>query len=143
MEQLGLYSAIVLVAIAVVVELATDRIPNWLSLTGILAGVGMGALDEQWSQHLVGLVATTCLILPCYAVGGLGAGAAKMIIAIGALAGPLVGLVTCLSLPLILAGVWVWSRINQDERCCPSSPFVATALTLLLIVDGTGLLDLL
>lgn len=84
------------VAVAVVMVLAlgwdvrTRRIPNALTLSGVVAGLalraplGMAAV----ASGLAGAGIALLLSLPLFALGGLGGGDAKLLVAAGAFLGP-------------------------------------------------------
>lgn len=77
-------------AIAVVIDVRTRRIPNWL--TGSLAAAGLGmslaAGGLTPGQAALGLLAGLCLMMPAHIVGATGAGDVKLMAAVGALVGP-------------------------------------------------------
>jgi prepilin peptidase CpaA len=78
-------------AISTVIDLRTRRVPNRLTLTIALAGLGLAAsgfsgvtLTSALLGGLVGLV----LMLPGHVIGATGAGDVKLFAAIGTLLGP-------------------------------------------------------
>jgi prepilin peptidase CpaA len=78
-------------AAAVVTDVRTRRIPNWL--TGSLAAAGLGLAFAGGSltpgRAALGLLAGLLLMLPSHLIGATGAGDVKLMAAIGALLGPL------------------------------------------------------
>lgn len=77
-------------AIAVVTDVRTRRIPNWLTGSLAVAGLGMslasGGLTPQ--QSALGLLAGLLLMMPAHLIGATGAGDVKLMAAVGALVGP-------------------------------------------------------
>jgi prepilin peptidase CpaA len=77
-------------AIAVVTDVRTRRIPNWL--TGSMAGAGFGlafgggALTP--SQAGLGLLTGLLLMMPGHLIGATGAGDVKLMAAVGTMLGP-------------------------------------------------------
>src|SRR3954470_18499950 len=77
-------------AIAVVTDVRTRRIPNWL--TGSLAAAGFGVACAGGGltpgQAALGLLAGLLLMMPSHVIGATGAGDVKLMAAVGALVGP-------------------------------------------------------
>jgi prepilin peptidase CpaA len=77
-------------AAAVVIDVRTRRIPNWL--TGGLAAGGFGLAFGGGSvtpwQALLGLALGLALMLPGHVIGATGAGDVKLMAAVGAFLGP-------------------------------------------------------
>ena len=77
-------------AAAVVIDVRTRKIPNWL--TGAIAGAGFGLAFggggvSPWNATL-GLVLGLALMLPGHVIGATGAGDVKLMAAVGAFLGP-------------------------------------------------------
>src|SRR5260221_13553602 len=77
-------------AIAVVTDVRTRRIPNWL--TGSLAAAGLGmafaGVGLTPGQAALGLLAGLALMMPAHLIGATGAGDVKLMAAVGAVVGP-------------------------------------------------------
>jgi prepilin peptidase CpaA len=77
-------------AAAVVIDVRTRRIPNWL--TGGLAAAGFGLAFGGGAvtplQAAAGLGLGLVLMMPAHVIGALGAGDVKLMAAIGAVVGP-------------------------------------------------------
>ena len=77
-------------AIAVVTDVRTRRIPNWL--TGSLAAGGLGMAFAGGGvtpgQAALGLLAGLALMMPAHLIGATGAGDVKLMAAVGAVVGP-------------------------------------------------------
>lgn len=91
-----------LLALALAYDAAHRRIPNWLVLTGLLAGIGYSFFAGQaagefipgngrlgLSGSLLGALAGLAIMLPLYALRTMGAGDVKLMAAIGAFLGPM------------------------------------------------------
>ncbi|HBA83006.1 MAG TPA: peptidase A24 [Verrucomicrobia bacterium] len=85
--SLGALAAVI--TIAVYTELKNKRIPNWIALLGILAGLAIGYLPGGISLRasFAGLAAGFGLLFIFYVFGGIGGGDVKLMGAIGALVG--------------------------------------------------------
>ncbi len=83
-----------MVAGVMVVAAAIDgwklKVPNWLTFPFALAGVAYAALPGglTLTESLLGLVLGLALLLPLYAIGGMGAGDVKLLAGMGAWVGP-------------------------------------------------------
>ncbi|TKB49970.1 prepilin peptidase [Ferrimonas sediminicola] len=87
--QYLLTSAVFLVA--VITDLKTERIPNWLFLASLSCGVIVQTLFEGWSgllTSLLGALVAGGVLIVLYAKRVLGAGDVKLMIGIGAILGP-------------------------------------------------------
>lgn len=76
--------------IAAVIDLRTRRIPNSLTASAALLGLGLAAAgwtDVSLGSAVLGLVLGTALMLPGYRFGGTGAGDVKMLGAMGTMLG--------------------------------------------------------
>jgi len=80
-----------IVVVACVFDVRTRRIPNVLTLSGAVAGLlyhlatsGLGGLQTAAAGWILGLL----LLLPYFALGGMGGGDVKLVAALGAWLGP-------------------------------------------------------
>jgi prepilin peptidase CpaA len=78
-----------MVGIAVFTDLRERRIPNWLTISGAATAVTLSAVEVGGfpTASVVGLVVALGLILPFFALGAFGAGDAKLLAAVGAFLG--------------------------------------------------------
>ncbi|HEX7362977.1 MAG TPA: A24 family peptidase [Bryobacteraceae bacterium] len=72
-------------------DLRFRRIPNWLNLSGAILGIGLNALLAGGSggvDSLFGILCAFAVYVPLFLLRAMGAGDVKLMIAIGAIAGP-------------------------------------------------------
>lgn len=84
-------AALVIAAIAAVVDARERRIPNWLTYPGIVGGVLLHGLLQGWKgmgSALAGCLLAGGIFLLFYLVRAMGAGDVKLVAAIGSLLGP-------------------------------------------------------
>ena len=94
--------------VAVVFDFAANRIPNWLVLGMVLAGVVVQMIEAEWAglvSALFGFFIGLLCFLPLYVFGGLGAGDVKLVGAIGSLVGPTNVIVVALAIILVGGGI--------------------------------------
>lgn len=81
-----------LVAAAAICDLRQHRIPNWLTLAGLLLGIAMNVflfgIAGLWTS-LQGAGLALLVYVPLFALRAMGAGDAKLMAAIGAITGPM------------------------------------------------------
>ena len=83
---------IALSATAAVIDWRSRRIPNWLNLVIVIAGVGAscrGYIAVTPAVSILGIVCGFFLLFPAFALGAMGGGDVKMLAAVGAWAGPI------------------------------------------------------
>src|SRR5436309_12716117 len=83
-----------LVTITLVVAAVIDgyklKVPNWITFPMILSGWTMSAMSFGWEGlgwSLLGTIVGLGLLLPLYAIGGMGAGDVKLLAGVGAWVG--------------------------------------------------------
>ena len=107
MKPLILVGAVLLSLIAGWIDLRSRRIPNWLTVPGLLIGVAANTALGGWSglkSSLLGAALGLALLLPLVLLRSLGAGDWKLAGALGAFAGPSL-LVNLLLGSVFVAGV--------------------------------------
>jgi len=107
LKPLILVGAVLLSLIAGWTDLRSRRIPNWLTVPGLLIGVAANTALGGWSglkSSLLGAALGLALLLPLVLLRSLGAGDWKLAGALGAFAGPSL-LVNLLLGSVFVAGV--------------------------------------
>ena len=86
-----LAGAVLVAAIAGWTDLRSRRIPNWLTVSGLVLGIALRAVFQGWpgaKTSLLGVVLGLGLLLPFVMLRSLGAGDWKLAGALGAFTGP-------------------------------------------------------
>lgn len=108
-ELFFLAAAVVCALLGAVFDVRSRRIPNFITLPAILAGLALHLVAGGW--HELGLAALACLIcggvfLIFWLAGGMGAGDVKLMAAVGCLGGlPLLNTAWLLILTSLAGGV--------------------------------------
>ncbi len=91
MEKLPIGFLIIILLIAVIFDIRSHRIPNWLTASTLIIGI----IYHTWTKgfegllfSLKGLLVGIALLTAPYLLGGMGAGDVKLLGAIGGLFGP-------------------------------------------------------
>lgn len=82
---------ICVVLTAAVYDARYRKIPNWLSLSGVILGLGLNVYLSGWNgleAAALGFGFALLIYTPLYLIRGMGAGDVKLMAAIGAIAGP-------------------------------------------------------
>jgi prepilin peptidase CpaA len=121
-EIIGL--TVLLAVVAGGIDWRWRRIPNWLTVPGLLVGVAANTIFGGWSgakSSLLGALLGLGLLLPFVLVRSLGAGDWKLVGALGAFVGP-GNLLNVLLITVLVAGIMaliliIWKgRIRQTLR---------------------------
>ena len=86
-----LIAAIIISSVAGVADIRSRRIPNWLTYSAMLLGVGYHTIingTQGFFFGVGGLFLGLALLIVFYLTGGMGAGDVKLMGAVGALLGP-------------------------------------------------------
>ena len=98
--------------LAAPIELRTRHIPNWLTLSGIVATVPVGLLAGSVLAHVLSLVAITAIGMPLFRRKVIHGGMLKLAMAVAGVGGLTVAAGLLVGLPLIAAAVAIVSRTD-------------------------------
>jgi prepilin peptidase CpaA len=113
-----LVGAVLLAALAGYTDLRSRRIPNWLTVPGLVIGVTANTVLNGWGglkTSLMGVLVGLGLLLPFVLLRSLGAGDWKLAGALGAFTGPGI-LVDLLILSVFVAGVMAVGLVVYKGR---------------------------
>ena len=120
-SKLALGGLIGVTAIAVFTDLAWHRIPNRLLLAGLVVALFASSVEGGLIGILgaiAGVLVGLAILLPFYALGGMGAGDVKLLAVIGAFLGPgptvIAGLVTFVA-GAVFAGIWIVAQVVRKR----------------------------
>jgi len=97
---------------------ATRRIPNWLTVPGVLGGILVHSIADGWHGFLVSIEGAglgLAILLPLVVLRALGAGDWKLMGAIGAMVGPEM-LLAVLFASALVAGVMAVVLMIRERR---------------------------
>ena len=115
-ENWHLWLVTVVLVVAAVIDGWKLKVPNWLTFPLVLGGWAYSAAYFGWSGlgwSLVGTGVGLALLLPAYAIGGMGAGDVKLLAGVGA---------------------WVWGTVTFYAFCL--SAIVGGVIALAMILYG-------
>lgn len=135
-----------LVSITLVVAATIDgwklKVPNWLTFPMIISGWIYNGLYFGWEGlgwSLTGTAVGLCLLLPAYAIGGMGAGDVKLLAGVGAwLLGTVTFFAFCVS--AIVGGVIALAMIAARRKWLHHfRQFLTIATEILVVRDPSQL----
>ena len=85
-----------LLMVATTTDLTRGKVPNLLNFSFLGLGIGLNALTTGWGVGLVGCVAAFGLMFPGWKLNAVRGGDAKLLMAVGAIAGPSDAIRACL-----------------------------------------------
>jgi len=116
------------------------RIPNWLTVPGLLAGIALNSWLRGWpgaKDSLLGAGLGLLLLLPFVLIRSLGAGDWKFVGALGAFLGPQ-NLLTVLFLGILVNGVMAAVMVIQKKRLRQTARNLARMLASFLSLHLPG-----
>jgi prepilin peptidase CpaA len=108
----------ILALVAGWLDFKTRRIPNWLTVPGLLLGIALNATASQWMgtrEALLGALLGLGVLLPFVLIRSLGAGDWKLVGAIGSFVGPQ-RLIALLMATLLMAGLMAVVLVIRKKR---------------------------
>lgn len=140
MEQVLVTTLITILVIAVVVDLHSSRIPNWLTFPAM----GFALVAHTWLNgvhgilfSLVGLGAGLGLLLLVYLAGGIGAGDVKLMAAVGAMVGPY-GVLSAALLSALAGGLYALGAMGYQWGLAATGQRLVYAACGVVLAGGTG-----
>lgn len=133
-----LIAAIAICSIAAVTDIRTKRIPNWLTYSAMLLGVGYYSLlngMEGFFFGAGGLVLGLSFLMISYLAGGTGAGDVKLMGAVGTLLGPN-GVFTAFIFTALIGGLYALALLLLCFRVKGTIIRLRTMLSSLLWGSG-------
>jgi prepilin peptidase CpaA len=122
MTSIGICLAVC--AVASLTDWRSYRIPNWLTIPAVFLGLGMGAIDGVQGVLAALVGASVCALTPLIlcALGAMGGGDLKLLMAMGALLGAKLGLTAQLYAfaAASLWGIGTWRGSKTQLRFAPS-----------------------
>jgi prepilin peptidase CpaA len=135
MHSIAWWPTLVVLAVATFTDLRSRRIPNWLVLPFMLAGLIVPAWLLGWrgfGQSVEGLGLGAVVYGTLSIIGGMGMGDVKLVAAIGAWIGPkqllFAILITAMAGGLIAVGAAIYGHFSGDtwkSRKIPYAPAIA------------------
>ncbi len=143
MDQLPPFDTVtpfVVAVIAMIVELPTQRIPNWLTIPGVLVGIMAGFVHGDPARHFLGLGILGLIAVTGWLQGWISGGTTKLLIAVGTLAGFVCGLAALAGVMVMFAFLIIFSRdeprpSDPPRPQIPSSPFVLAGVLIWAVVS--------
>jgi len=108
----------VLLTLAAVMDVRHRRIPNWISLGGMAAGLVLWTWHSGLSGFLIsmtGLLLGSAFFLPFYIARGMGAGDVKLMGAVGSFLGPYHVFVAAIVVALLGGVIAAWVAYRQKR----------------------------
>ncbi len=108
-------SALVISLVAAVWDLRWRRIPNWLTLSGLLLGLAWHAGQGTWREAGLGCLLAVIIYLPLWLAGGRGGGDLKLMAALGTILGP-TAWIQLFVLTAVIGGIWALILVIAKRR---------------------------
>lgn len=118
MQEIPWIGALLLTGLAAVWDWRTRRIPNWLTVTGVVTGFGLSTGLGGWAGakgSLLGMFAVLLLLLPLVLLRGLGAGDWKLMGSLGTFLGLNLTLLVLFG-TILIAGLMATIQVTWRRR---------------------------
>jgi prepilin peptidase CpaA len=127
-----IFVAMLLAVVAAVYDLRKREIPDWISLAlvgGAVLSTAAGWSQVSWLNLAYGLGLALVLALPFYGLGAFGGGDVKLVVALGAVLGP-IGLLGTLFWMALCGGLLAAVAVLRGRRDLAYGPAIALGLVL-------------
>lgn len=140
MEMVLATVLVTVLVIAIVVDLHSSRIPNWLTFPAM--GFALAAHTWLNGAHgilfsLTGLGVGLGLLLLVYLAGGIGAGDVKLMAAVGAMVGPY-GVLSVALLSAFVGGLYAFGAMSYQWGLAAAGQRLVYAAYGAVLAGGTG-----
>jgi prepilin peptidase CpaA len=116
MKAVILAALVAVLVTASITDIRRHRIPNWLTLPAVVAGLGLNASGAPGLLFgFEGLLLGLGLFMIPYLLGGIGAGDVKLLAAVGAMVGPRTVLIAALCATLV-GGIYALALMAVHPR---------------------------
>jgi prepilin peptidase CpaA len=140
MDMVSATALIIILVVAVVVDLHSSRIPNWLTFPAM----GFALAAHTWLNgvhgtlfSMAGLGAGLGLLLLVYLAGGIGAGDVKLMATVGAFVGAY-GALSCAWLAFVVGGVYAISAMCHQWGIAAAGQRLVSAAYGAVLMGGTA-----
>jgi prepilin peptidase CpaA len=109
---------VVVVALAAITDARTGHIPNWITLPGIVLGIALHLGTSGVMGLVLSIAATSaCALVPyiLFRRDAMGGGDVKLLAAVGAIAGPTLGMEVQLA-TFVAAAIFVLARMSYRGK---------------------------
>lgn len=105
-----------LLTVALWTELTTNKIPNWISVLGVILGIALAVADQLFLTHTIGFMVGFTVGVVGFTYGFAGGGAAKLLMAVGAVAGPTAPIISTVIFLLVLGYMYTITRSSRERN---------------------------
>ncbi len=127
-----------LLIVALWTELTTNKIPNWISVLGAISGIALAAEDQLFLTHTIGFMVGFTVGVVGFTYGFAGGGAAKLLMAVGAVAGPTAPIISTVIFLLVLGYMYTISRSGSSRERNKERPKSGSVKGSIIIACGTA-----